>query len=149
MIDTEGIDIFLLVLEHSSSFINECNGTLLLTPLQFTIYKEEDENFYKYSLFPLLFNNSNVMVSPASSRNETALYSACKFREFHAILLFERPDIDPSSYTNLSITAFYVVFQNHDESAILGFDYIEMVDYETNENYHREITSRNPFPYNN
>jgi ankyrin repeat protein len=144
VIDMGRIDILLLVLEHSSSFINECYGPLHHTPLQIIIYREDDDqNFDRYAFIQYLLKNSNVMINAANKRNETALYSACKLHDVHAIeLLFERPDIDPSPYTDMQLTAFHVVFHKNDEAAFLGLDDIEMVDYDTNVTY-GEIMSTN------
>lgn len=143
VIDTGRIDILLLVLEHSSSFINDCYGPLSLTPLQKIIFREQDDqDFDRYAFFQMFLNNSNVMINAVNPRNETALYSACKCHDVHAIeILFERPDIDPYQYTNLHTSAFFKLFHNNDGSAIIALDGIEMVDYENNVNFH-DIMSR-------
>ena len=145
VVDSGRIDIMPLVLEHSTSFFNDFTkiGRQSLTPLQYIINKEVEENFDKYAFIQLFLKNLNVLVNAVNADNETALYTACKTRDIQAIeLLFKRPDIDPSQSPEWHTNAFYSIFSNNDDSATLGLDDIEMVDYEANEIYH-EIMSRN------
>ena len=91
VVDSGRIDIMPLVLEHSSTFLNDCTiiGRQSLTPLQYIIYKEVDENFDKYAFIQLFVKNSNVLVNAVNAENETALYTACKNRDIQTIeLLF-------------------------------------------------------------
>ena len=145
VVDSGRIDIMPLVLEYSSSFVNDCTsiGRQSLTPLQYIINKEGNDNFDKYAFLQLFLKNAKVLVNAVNADNETALYTACKTRDIQTIeLLFKRPDIDPSQSTELNTNAFFSIFRNNDDSATLGLDDIEMVDYEANEIYH-EIMSRN------
>ena len=142
VIDTGRIDIMPLVLEHSSSFINDNTMKPSHTPLQYIICKEDDENFDKYAFIQLFLNNSNVLVNATNLKKETALYTACKMKDIHAIeLLFLRSDLDPTQYTSFHSSAIIMLFHNNDGSAMNALDGIEMVDYENNEHYHN-IMSR-------
>lgn len=138
VIDSCRLDMMHLVLSHSSSFINSCNGRPSLTPLQHIIRKESSTSYDKYAFMEFILNHPNILVITINSVDETALYLACKNHDVKAIqLLLERTDIDHSSCsTNLS--ASLRSSKRLDRQTLsIAFNDIEMVDYTRHDDYNK------------